>query len=106
MKHTPGPWVIDDVSNARYDDYPRDVVTSKGAFLVARCSTIVDAKETEANARLIASAPDMYAALHAVAALYRDWKDHKEDDDRDPVGYLHDAARFASTVLAEAEGRE
>jgi hypothetical protein len=59
-KHTPGPWVV-------YDDHPHDVITNNCAFLVARCSTIVDSDETAANACLIAAAPELLAAARNAA---------------------------------------
>ena len=56
-KHTPGPWRVD----ANHPDY---------VLSATRCVTIIygrpgNATEREANARLIAAAPDMLEALKA-----------------------------------------
>jgi hypothetical protein len=67
IKHTPGPWVIDGSVNAEN----LDVINSEG-----RIAMIDDSRSTgwnvptiNANARLIAAAPDMYALLRDVVAL-------------------------------------
>ena len=61
-KHTPGPWAV--------DRYCRDI-TPVGRYLrIAeipghRENDTPDSQEREANARLIAAAPDLLAALQA-----------------------------------------
>lgn len=62
-KHTPGPWHSGTVPHIVYD---------MGGWAV--CNTITyhgkhEKGEDEANARLIAAAPDLLAALHDAAAL-------------------------------------
>lgn len=60
-KHTPGPWrVARKVSNC--------VVARGGLDIIAQCDTIgEETRDTEnANARLIAAAPDLLAALEFI----------------------------------------
>jgi hypothetical protein len=71
-KHTPGPWATDRDPDRRFLVYCNDATGS----LVARTGgngfeyvNTSDA-EQEANARLIAAAPDLLAALKALVAKY------------------------------------
>lgn len=56
QKHTPGPWTIVDGTTGQYDDYLVVAETQAIAF-------VVDRGNGEANARLIAAAPEMLHAL-------------------------------------------
>lgn len=57
-EHTPGPWKV------RRDENVFDVITQNGNGITAcSCADRIDVKEDEANARLIAAAPDMLSAL-------------------------------------------
>lgn len=61
-EHTPGPWSVEP-----YDKYQKDII-----IIEPRCSVDnddVDHEEAEANARLIAAAPDLLEALQAVVAI-------------------------------------
>lgn len=60
-KHTPGPWVIDGKNNGG------PIIRSRadGAY-IARANGMPDPLETEANAYLIAAAPELYEALRAI----------------------------------------
>ncbi len=58
-KHTPGPW------KAGVDIFPRDIV--RGKDLIATTYGLgaeIEDEESLANARLIAAAPDLLAALY------------------------------------------
>lgn len=73
-KHTPGPWRID-------PDFNRDVQTADGAHEIATAeygkplctdadySVPQDFDEAIANARLMAAAPDLLAALQMARSL-------------------------------------
>ena len=63
--HTPGPW-----------DVPNKSVKIRGCNFLATVHW--DDDEAEANARLIAAAPDLLAALEAVTACLRGF--HAADD--------------------------
>ena len=55
MSHTPGPWRVD-----RYD------IMSPDGHMIATTRGILELSHEEANARLIASAPDLLAACEAM----------------------------------------
>ncbi len=67
--HTPGPWL--EVTQ-HHDKDRTEVRNSTGKMTVAtcRCPAGVTLEETEANARLIAAAPDLLAALEQAAAQF------------------------------------
>ena len=78
MPHTPGPWVVDDanpelVAQLVEGIYEYVASTAIGNF----CSTERSGKEEEANARLIAAAPDLLEAckkaLEAICAGAELW---------------------------------
>ena len=65
-KHTPGPWYV-----CHHDDNSEIVVRQSGGDILANLQCdLYDAEnrttEIEANARLIAAAPDLLAAAEAV----------------------------------------
>jgi len=62
--HTPGPWRQVDVRN-QFDQVERVVV--KGTSVIATIGHRHIEAEREANARLIASAPDLLAALERIS---------------------------------------
>lgn len=69
-EHTPGPWMI----------HERTMVTDDQARRIADTSTrFRHIDEETANARLIAAAPELFAACESVAA-------HCEDDWLPPTG--------------------
>lgn len=100
--HTPGPWSLDDGLPGGV--YSNDATGS----IVARCVGIGfefvwrPAAESRANARLIAAAPDMLAALQEIAALKLpddpaglSWEEHG--------AFLREAAgEIASAAIAKA----
>ncbi len=98
MAHTPGPWVH---RSFEPHTYGCDFVNGPNRARIAQCGDIVgkgphgyclsvDADEIAANARLIAAAPELLAALKAVVSVA----------DRATVQF--DQARAA---IAKAEGK-
>lgn len=87
-KHTPGPWYV-------MAGMPSNVL-SAGGLRVARCDFDgnFDSAEARANAKLMAAAPDMFAALEA-------WTDWLDKYGKDFHGPCIDDARAA---LAKARG--
>jgi hypothetical protein len=85
--HTPGPWRID--SKTRFGDY-----TIAAGDSVKTCEFIAKT-QNEANAQLIAAAPDLLAALIAMINRYGDKSEHP----------FCDASISARAALAKAEGR-
>ena len=63
--HTPGPWAYGDYSEFKHP------VKTKGYFIIPqgqnwRIAEMLSLENTEANARLIAAAPELLAALKAI----------------------------------------
>ena len=88
MTHTPGPWRLEGIAGAKYPDLtqwavlaPNPNAGKKGVCYSGDEYTIVFSIEDEDDARLIASAPDLLAALeeletlgtHGSAPSFTDW---------------------------------
>jgi hypothetical protein len=96
-KHTPGPWKYNGYSIE--GDFHGWRVYLPSVF--SRSITVegASAEEADANARLIAAAPDMINALHPLAHFSGDFSD---PEDQERLLALFAAARLA---IAKAEGR-
>ena len=81
-KHTPGPWSL----GIETDDDRAQVINNDGWHVA-----YVACDPLEANARLIAAAPDLLAALETIAA-----------GNTDPDGMV----RIAAEALSKAEGEQ
>jgi hypothetical protein len=111
--HTPGPWEIMVPENRRGQSLPPKVV--KNGSPIATLN-ITGTGDREANARLIAAAPEMLTALQAVV---EDWQIASEtwEDDRDlgPASKSGEPRELQEVapetiaavraVIAKAEGR-
>lgn len=108
-KHTPGPWRI------AYDGrgnpvitagFAADPVTQARHVWVTTLAPLdlgplwyrIDEAEREANAHLIAAAPQLLAALRVFCEV---WESGEEDDWR---GALDDVADVARAAIRKAEG--
>lgn len=95
MTHTPGPWearpnigrVLLNGSNA-YD--VREIFNEQGGW-------------NPDDIRLMAAAPELYAACLALRACLADWIDIQDRDDARNEG--DKALEFAAAAIAKAEGR-
>jgi len=108
-KHTPGPWVIHkgdeiDIRSAN----PADLAQAPIYFVIAENigghvhgEQFDDYSEVEANARLIAAAPDL---LKACTALI-DYDESAEDGDVSMLMAYAKATRLARTAIAKATGQ-
>ena len=70
--HTPGPWVFGNTSEDRrmiLGGESERYVCNVQIYQTPRVAGLCDEAEREANARLIAAAPDMLAALEAMTAV-------------------------------------
>ena len=85
-KHTPGLWLVDTEHNVRV------IANDRRATIIAEVCGAKSNPSTMADARLIAAAPQLLAALRDMLALHLAHHNH-------PV---HGAARAA---IAAAEGR-
>jgi hypothetical protein len=65
IKHTPEPWAYSYEST----DQEWAVVTGFGGLVVANVNDVNDGDRQQANARLIAAAPELLAALQAVLSV-------------------------------------
>jgi hypothetical protein len=107
-KHTPGPW---QVGTPGYGEpgyiYCDNALGSAVAITygLPLALSVFSRAEEEANARLIAAAPDLLEALKAVTPPHRAlgcWCSYS----RDTEGYGHeDGCKLARAAIAAAEGR-
>jgi hypothetical protein len=93
-KYTPGPWKIDEAT-----DLPlaviRDDEMGEGIVEFSACTP-----ENVANARLIASAPDLLDELYRLLPFI-------EDAEKDPAykpGIVHERTKAIRALIARAEG--
>lgn len=110
-KHTPGPWHI---SNSGYANAPNAILgdtrepnwKSRHPYIACKLIAEVftdespDRPEKEANARLIAAAPALLAALHRVVAEL----DGEPGDSLEKV-FSSNACAQIRAAMAQAEGR-
>ena len=96
--HTPGPWTLDPISlEVRADSRRIAAVAIPGRF---GTSTLFDVPTADANAALIAAAPDLLAAV-------RDLLREVEHDASHEPGPVHPKSLIgrARAAIARAEGR-
>jgi hypothetical protein len=106
VKHTPGPWAI----GRSADNTPLVMVPvheSEGSgFGVAHINRIPRMSsvrgDMDANARLIAAAPDMLAALK----LFVEGFDPNNNSDDPAYVLFGDKGKVALAAIAKAEGRQ
>jgi hypothetical protein len=99
--HTPGPWIAEEDETVDSDGTQFESafpwLIEAGTCTVAGVSGI--GGEAAANARLIAAAPDLLAALRAIA-------DPKAPDNLgEPLSRLILAQEIARRAIAKADGR-
>lgn len=93
-KHTLGPWVVTRVSKSTI---LKDIYVSAGSERIARVvvpATASSIDEYEANARLIAAAPDLLEALEKISKM----------DVGNP--YARGCAEIARAAIAKATGSQ
>jgi len=92
-KHTPGPWRV----------FGYDIGTSPDETLAVVCA--MDDNTDDANAALIAAAPDLLAALQECAEYLDRYADVIDGDDGQPEA--NDALRllaYVDDIIAAAKG--
>ena len=100
-KFTPGPWSLD---NNDVRDEAQAVLRDATGCIVADAFTMDRTGECEANAHLIAAAPELYEALEDCMTALEPYDDAKPRDwksDRENLRRVYQSARFA---LAKARG--
>ena len=92
-QHTPGPWEIDRAARGGIGVYTR-----QGAMVckVTQWGGPLGQTTTDANAALIAAAPDLLAALQDIMA-----ESSRDDDDHDVIATIQGLCRAA---MAKAKG--
>lgn len=98
-KHTPGPWIAvwrEDLGKFR-------IGPDNGDMPVAGTVNQGDREHEEANARLIASAPELLEALkQMVAAMWQHFEYNHDGDDED-YDFCQRAIDKARAAIAKAE---
>jgi hypothetical protein len=98
-KHTPGPWmVLPSVQTGQFA-----ILTQHGPRKDIACTYGFPHDPREANARLIAAAPELLAACTAMAEWDAREEDHAVDFDT-RMGLYRDAISKARTAIAKATG--
>lgn len=101
-KHTPGPWELAEKFNCV------EVRAVDGPY-IANCnqSAAIDWRIKEANARLIAAAPEMFEALDTIGGLSRALRQGGPDpmDLQGLSDALEEAVDLANSLVAQIEGR-
>jgi hypothetical protein len=97
MSHTPGPWVVEDSRKLKSKKLRQEllmVVARDGGMpgLIVNSGTVT--KTDEANARLIAAAPDLLDALEEIVARF--------DDDN--IKRTVDAIQSSRAAIKKAKG--
>jgi hypothetical protein len=98
--HTPGPWTVPHSDSpywhqARKGEQPIPVSSEVGVIADVRWQR----RDHEANARLIAAAPDLLAALKEMYALYADhaqYDDSEEQHEVKAIGQAREAIAKAT----------
>ena len=72
MKHTPGPWYVQDDHGKRWIETEGNDDTIAEIHRRKRKGSVYSCEEAGANADLIAAAPDLLAALQGLLAAYED----------------------------------
>ena len=104
MKHTPGPWKAHTGQSRGTHIGP--YVTDSQADIVALVDyqTFGDSEQSNANAHLIAAAPDLLTASIAAAACYRTFRNVPKDEQEWTVTD-DDALEALFAAIDKAEGR-
>ena len=97
-KHTPGPWKA--VQHPREHKWAWTIEGADGVGqIIARMGLVNDAQAVAANARLIAAAPELLAALYAASEWLNDMGCEHEEPDLTCVVCL------VNIAIDKAEGR-
>jgi len=101
-KHTPGPWdACSDIVKERRDKW---VIISQ-PFTNGRDGPVLPLETRIANARLIATAPDMLETLEAIRDRAMD-KTIELHPDSDAKGCVDDVLEWAESAIRKARGGE
>ncbi len=91
VKHTDGPW--------KHEKSTKTIRSAKKNYWIATMNSWDGAVDNDANARLIAAAPDLLEALKIVLVQYGEYQDGQG------AAKFH-AVNIARDAIAKAEGKE
>lgn len=94
MKHTPGPWEIT----------AANVLGRMATVIDGICIVLGHGRIPNANARLIAAAPDLLAALEAAEAAIMDEVNASDGEDHPVIRAHAKVAAEARAAIAKATG--
>ena len=97
QKHTQGPWGVTEHPNKRAFEGNLIVCPDDKDMVVCTIWTCDDEKETKANARLIAAAPELLEACKAVWSAIIDGDEHEHTAEQ--------AHNLLIKAIAKAEGK-
>jgi len=109
MKHTPGPW--------KYEDSTQTIRGVPNNYWLATMNSWDGAVNHEANAQLIAAAPEQHEALKPFAAFAKAWQAQPLAGMDDVIYSIHLGTKHEATIrlsdcikaaeaIAKAEGEE
>lgn len=102
-KHTPGPWTA--FYKNKYDEWHVSLPITGSSMKLALCSDGIQSENREADAHLIAAAPDLLEALKKIVVLdtHLVWTGGSvPEPSHEEMGEI---AKIAVTAIAKAEGR-
>jgi len=107
-KHTPGPWHVRFGGRQEDDGWCVASQSSSDPIVVAESWPRVMPPRSQliANARLIAAAPELLAALKDTLCLAEAYFDTLPDDGEAQDHYMASVIEPARNAIAKAEGRE
>jgi len=102
MKHTTGPWTSGQVGNGQVFDIIGADVTGRGRELVGSFRASQNRDANEANARLIAAAPELLGALEIINALAKDGAITRHETGKPTWSLTDELSKITNAALARA----
>ena len=99
-KHTPGPWNI--AGDGQTESSCR-IIDDENRFVLRLEGMDYGRDEDQANARLIAAAPDLLAALHELAEIGEGGVIERRETGKPTWSALEAVATIARAAIAKAE---
>lgn len=97
-RHAPGPWVSRNPLSPKTDDRIHQSIKSKDGQYLAHIPISKNFYEAEANARLIATAPELLASLESMVCHFDSQPDTRKDV------YDNTMLAAAKQVIAKTKG--
>ena len=109
-KHTPGPWELDGLTVYKLTDEPKHKQANVFCARVDAGYTLTNGRtsfqECQANARLIAAAPELLEAAQMVIAWYEAEDDHSKADFYERMQMCRDSESALRAAIAKATGEQ